>query len=49
MSDSARDPRDNPAVPNIANILKNVMSSAAKVEIGAQVLIQDRLFQRELL
>jgi hypothetical protein len=35
MSDNAPDPTDNGAVLNIAQVMKNVMSSAAEAEIGA--------------
>ena len=35
MSDSSRDPPNNGAVLTIAQIIKNVMSSAAEAEIGA--------------
>ena len=35
LSNNERDSRDNKAVFNIMNILKNVMSSAAEAEIGA--------------
>jgi len=35
MSDNAPDPTDNGAVLNIAQVMKNVMSSVAEAEIGA--------------
>ena len=35
LSDNRNDPKDNGAVLNIAQIIKNVMSSAAEAEIGA--------------
>ena len=35
LSDNSEDPRDNGAVLNTAQIIKNVMSSAAEAEIGA--------------
>ena len=38
LSDNAPDPADNGAVLNIAQIIKNVMSSAAEAEIGALFL-----------
>ena len=38
MSDNAANPEDNGAVHNIAQVIKNVMSSAAEAEIGALFL-----------
>ena len=35
LSDNEKDPKNNGAVLNIAQIIKNVMSSAAEAEIGA--------------
>ena len=35
LSDNSEDPTDNGAVLNVAQIIKNVMSSAAEAEIGA--------------
>ena len=38
LSDDGKDPKNNGAVLNIAQIIKNVMSSAAEAEIGALFL-----------
>ena len=38
MPDHAKEPRDNGAVLNIANIMKDVMSPAAEAELGALFL-----------
>jgi hypothetical protein len=38
LSDNARDPADNEMVPNLANRLKNVMSSTAEAKIVALFL-----------
>ena len=35
LSDNSKDPTDNGAVLNVAQIIKNVMSSAAEAELGA--------------
>ena len=35
MSEDNQDPKNNGAVLNLANIIKNVMSSAAEAKIGA--------------
>jgi hypothetical protein len=38
LSDNSKDPTDNGAVLNVAQVIKNVMSSAAEAEIGALFL-----------